>query len=138
MRRTEVSGEPHQPQGKGIDSGLRGPLVRGPCPFRQTFEYEVFDVVGKAGGSQLALVLSVVLGHHDEGHPEVVEDGRRVYVGSPDTFQDAAIPNELVGQVRGVQSGGAEATEGSGGVEPRFEDACVKVVCREGVADGST
>jgi len=46
----------------------------------------MFNIVGEAGGSQLALVSSVVFGHHDERHPEVFEDGGGIYVGSPDVF----------------------------------------------------
>lgn len=46
----------------------------------------MFDIVGETGGSQLALVSSVVLGHHDESHPKVIENSRRIDVGSPDVF----------------------------------------------------
>jgi hypothetical protein len=81
-----VSGEPHEPQGEGIDGRLCRPLIGG-CPaLPQTFEYEAFDIVGETGGSQLALVPSVVLGHHDEGRPKIVKNGRGVDVGSPDVF----------------------------------------------------
>ena len=86
MERTVISGEPHEPQGKGVDGSLWRPLIGGLASLPQTFEDEVLDVVCEAGGSQLALVPSVVLGHHDEGHPKVIEDGRGIDVGSPDVF----------------------------------------------------
>ena len=82
--RTEISGEPHEPQGEGIDGGFCGPLIGGLLP--QTFENEILDIIGEAGGSQLALIPSVVFGHHDEGHPEIFEDSRGIYVGSSDAL----------------------------------------------------
>jgi hypothetical protein len=75
MERTEVRGKPHEPQGEGVDGGFCGPLIGGlPC-LPQTFEDKMLDIVGKAGGSQLTFVPSVVFGHHDEGHPKILQDG---------------------------------------------------------------
>jgi len=102
MVRALVSGEPHEPQSEGVDGRLCGPLIGGLPPLPQTFEDEVFNIVGKAGGSELALVPSIVLGHHDEGHPKILEDSWGIYVGSSDVFYDAAIANELVGEILGV------------------------------------
>ena len=61
-------------------------MVGGFPSLPQTFEDEVFDIIWETGGSQLALVPSVVLGHHDEGHPEVFENSGRIDVGPPDVF----------------------------------------------------
>jgi hypothetical protein len=61
-------------------------LIGGFPSLPQTFENEVFDIIGETGGSQLALVPSVVLGHHDEGDPEIFENCRGIDVGSPDMF----------------------------------------------------
>lgn len=46
----------------------------------------MFNVVGKAGSGQLKLVSSVVLCHHDEGEPKIVEDGQGIYVSPSDVF----------------------------------------------------
>ena len=123
--RTEVCGKPHEPQGESVDGGLCGPLIRRPPSFPQSFENEVLNIVGEAGGSQLALVPSIVLGHHDEGHPEVFKDSWGIYVGLPDVLEDAAISDELVGKIRGIQSGSTETTEGCGGIKLGLEDVGV-------------
>jgi len=86
MEHTEVSGKPHEPQGKGVYGRLRGPLIGELPSLPQTFEHEVLNIVSETGGSQLALVPSIVLGHHDEGHPKIFKDGWGIYVGSPDMF----------------------------------------------------
>ena len=46
----------------------------------------MFNVVGEASSGQLAFVLSVVLCHHDEGEPKILENGRGIYIGPPDVF----------------------------------------------------
>ena len=74
MECTEVGGKPHEPQGEGVDGGFSGPLIGGLPSLPQTFEDKTLDVVGETGSSQLPLVPSVVFGHHDEGHPEILQD----------------------------------------------------------------
>ena len=74
MERTVISGEPHEPQGKGVDGSLWRPLIGGLASLPQTFEDKVLDIVGEAGSSERALVPSVVFGHHDEGHPKIFQD----------------------------------------------------------------
>ena len=81
-----VGGKPHEPQGEGVDSRLCRPMIGGSPALPQTFEDELFDIVGETGSSQLALVPSVVLGHHDKGHPKIVKNGRRIEVGPSDMF----------------------------------------------------
>ena len=46
----------------------------------------MFDIIRETCGSQLALIPSVVLGHHDECHPKIFKNSRRIDVGSPDVF----------------------------------------------------
>jgi len=61
-------------------------MIGGLSPLPQTFESKILDIIGEAGGSQLAFVPPVVLGHHDEGDPEILKDSGGINVGSSDPF----------------------------------------------------
>ena len=128
MEHTKVSSKPHKPQGKGIYGGLCGPMIGGLLSLPQMLKHKVLNIVSKASSSQLALIPSIILSHHDESHPKIFKDGWGIYVSPLDVFQDTAISDELVSEIGGVQSRRTKATEGCRGVKLCFEDVSIKAI----------
>ena len=109
-RCTWSSGEPEQPDGKGVDLVLGWPAINGVLIEAST--EEGIDKVGETGSIDLAVVLAVVFQEHEKAGSEGVNEIVRMDVAAADGPEGIEVGAELGVEAEYVEVKG-EAKEGS-------------------------
>lgn len=120
--RTFVGHEPHEPETERVQGCLVWPFC-GRVPLPEPRADPALEKVRKTCALELDLIPSVILGHHDKGDLEVVEEGGGVDVALTYATKGIAVNGELGGEVG--------SSEGARSVAPAIR-MYVEVVAPEG------